>query len=469
MESKDISLFKTIKAKVYNYKLKKISGNLPKNINGILMTTGMSRSEIGNKEFSHPFDSPGLLSCFKINNGEIFLSTHDILNQRMIEEIENQEIIYGRVMGTKPNNYSIKSLFHLLSSNNLNVKVINDDLWFLGEPGSPFQLPKKVFVNHFEDKLFSKLITKYTKKKLISCQLNEIVSAHPVIDYKRQEIILLRNQFFGGLPYNKIRLEEYDFNYRLKRKIDIPNGIYAPIIHQIGVTQNYYLFLLPAVQIKIRTIFPGKLNLQDALEPEIKSSSDLLVVERNTGKIKLKIPFKRKFMFHCINCFEENKSTIQMIGTFYNNLNLLSKHLREALENLGSEILSITINMEKSSIKSKTILTNCEMPCGESMDTCGHTNSSWFIGSTIRPYFYDAINDVCQVIDLGDVVYDTPHFLRSLGKDNYFLLQNIEKKTDKSKLTILRNHQICAEFEMPFTIPITFHGDYMNFSDSNVF
>ena len=35
MESKDISLFKTIKAKVYNYKLKKLSGNLPRNINGI--------------------------------------------------------------------------------------------------------------------------------------------------------------------------------------------------------------------------------------------------------------------------------------------------------------------------------------------------------------------------------------------------------------------------------------------------
>ncbi len=465
MKSEDISLFKTIKNKVYNYKLKKISGNLPENINGILMTTGMSRAEIGDKEFSHPFDSPGLLSCFKINNGEIFLSTHDIFNQRMIEEIENQEIIYGRVMGTEPNNYRIKSLFHILSSNNLNVKVIKDDLWFLGEPGSPFKLPKKVFLNHFEEKLFGKLITKYSEKKsLISCKLNEILSAHPIIDRKRKEIILIRNHFFGSLPYNKVCLEEYDFNYRLKRKIDVPNGVYAPIIHQIGITKNYYVLLLPKVKMKIRTIFPGKLNIPDVLDPEIKTSCHLLVLDRNTGKIKFKMPFKPKFMFHCINCFEENKCAIHMIGTFYNNLNLLRKLLREALANLGSEILSIRIDMEKPSIKSKTILTNCEMPCGESMDTPDYTNSSWFIGSTIRPYFYDAINDICQVIDLGEVVYDTPHFLCRLGKDSYFLLQNIGKKTDKSKLTILRNHHVCAEFEMPFTIPITFHGDYINFS-----
>ena len=215
---------------------------------------------------------------------------------------------------------------------------------------------------------------------------------------------------------------------------------------------------------KIRTIFPGKLNIPDVLDPEIKTSCHLLVLDRNTGKIKFKMPFKPKFMFHCINCFEENKCAIHMIGTFYNNLNLLRKLLREALANLGSEILSIRIDMEKPSIKSKTILTNCEMPCGESMDTPDYTNSSWFIGSTIRPYFYDAINDICQVIDLGEVVYDTPHFLCRLGKDSYFLLQNIGKKTDKSKLTILRNHHVCAEFEMPFTIPITFHGDYINFS-----
>ena len=56
----------------YQYEMKHIEGDLPKNLRGTFFRNGPGRQKIGGKKYGHWFDGDGMLCAYTFSEGRVF-------------------------------------------------------------------------------------------------------------------------------------------------------------------------------------------------------------------------------------------------------------------------------------------------------------------------------------------------------------------------------------------------------------
>ena len=124
----------------YQYEMKHIEGELPKNLRGTFFRNGPGRQKIGEKKYGHWFDGDGMLCAYTFSEGKVFFKNRYVRTPKYLKETVAQDIRF-RGFGTQIPG-GLKANFLKMPANPANTSTIyhGGRLLALNEGGKPWEL-----------------------------------------------------------------------------------------------------------------------------------------------------------------------------------------------------------------------------------------------------------------------------------------------------------------------------------------
>ena len=439
--------------------LKNIEGNLP-NLNGELLRVGPGVKISFGSEMRHFFDGDAYLNQIMFQNNKITLKAEFIKTPQRVEEQNQGKMIYDEFGTEAP-----KNTYKRKNQPNINLIKWNENYYALSEGGAPSLLDRN---NLSFDKF------EYFDEKL---KKNIGLSAHPKVDPKTGDLYTFGIEQGMSKAIVIYKIDKKTGNlvqlYRLKQK-----RIF--MIHDMMITENNIILLVPPTYFKIMNIIFDKGSLADSIEYD-PSLGILMIVLDKTG---LKKPIVKKLpsglVFHNGNAYEENGNIYfdSFIAKDHSLLSLIAnwkndKKLKNSIST--PELNSYEFNLStRSLIKKRTSLSHHDFPIiNEAFKTkknrylyaakLGPENDLMAMSGTSK---YDKENDTLLTYETNkNELFGEPIYVQGKNfteDDGYLLVPGFNNDRDESFLEILNANDMSFQARIWYDryLPLGFHGNF---------
>jgi len=332
------------------WRLTEIEGKIPEEIQGRFIKIGPGTKENFGTKLNHFFDGDAYLSCFDISSDKITLTARFLNSPHRSEELINQKMLYNE-FGTQSPEKKNKGR---KNQPNINFIPFHDSLLALSEGGHPLEIDSKTFE--------AKGIYNFNN----SLPKNVSFTAHPKFDSLKGEwysfgitqgLSKALNIFKTNTQSGKL-----DELYSINQK-----NVY--MIHDMTMTENYLIFVIPPAYFKITDIILGKKPMSETLEFDSKAKTTVLILPKNPNDSrfeKLELSLPPCLVFHLGNAFEENGKI--KFQTFLSEDDSLLKLINEwHLDNVRPaklpSLFNLTIDLKNKKIEAiSKIIANYDFP-----------------------------------------------------------------------------------------------------------
>ncbi len=293
--SSDSLLFKSINSDYIEEKLR-ISGVIPKFINGTIYRNGFGKFEGHNFKFNHLFDSLSLILKFEIVGGNVYFQSR-LLDTKYYNDSLDKIPLYRTLGGTHPPlNFKerIETKMHFMHDNlNANVIMINNKLFAVSDLAGDIVINKETL--QYQEKY----------KFMNDQKLNFITSAHPEKWITNKNIIINYESDLERMMYKFYYIESYDDNHPMEKEYfaNIPTNRFS-YVHSFSLTESYIVFIEYPFFWDIEKIVDSVVILPSLKwDPNAKTKIHIINLY-NTRNDIITIETEPFFSFHHINAFE---------------------------------------------------------------------------------------------------------------------------------------------------------------------
>lgn len=345
MQKKNYSLgFDSLEDEIKSSELK-ITGTIPKWLQGSLLRIGPAKFEAGSRKISHWFDGFSMLHRFSFGSGTVSYS-----NKFLQSSFYRESLSKGKICAAGFAVDPCRSIFKKFSSvffdkpydnANVNITKIADKFLALTETPLPVEFNPKTLealgVFDFKDKLKGQLTT-----------------AHPHHDFETKESFNYITQMGKYSRYNIYKIPDGKNERKLVTSIPVK---YPAYMHSFAVTKNY--IVLAEYPYKVN---PLKLLLR--AKPFIenfswapKDCTRFIVISRKTNRLVGSCKSPAFFAFHHVNAYEDVNNIIADIVS-YKDSSIIQAFYLDVLKNnfsekcINSQITRFVISLSKKSVDS---------------------------------------------------------------------------------------------------------------------
>lgn len=273
----------------YSYWIDEIEGTIPPELQGTLFRNGPGSLEVNSQKIGHPFDGDGMICAITFKEGQAHFQNRYVRTEGYLKEQAAGKILY-RGFGTQKAGGWLANIFDTNFKNAANTSVIywGDKLWAMWEGGQPHQLNPETLETIGTDNLNGLLETK------------QPFSAHPRI---------IDNRFinFGvkGITPQSLTIFELDeFGNKLEQHSHPLSGF--AFLHDMLVTENYYIFVQHPFQVKGLPFLLGFKTIEQCFDFNPEQPTKIILISRH-GNHDLEILETDSFFgFHHGNAWEKD-------------------------------------------------------------------------------------------------------------------------------------------------------------------
>lgn len=288
----------------------KISGNIPKWLNGSLIRNGPGSIKVGDEEFTHLFDSSGLLHKFGIKNGKVTYQCRFLQSDVYKKNWGAKRIVYSE-FGTKIVEDPCHSIFKRIatvfskeSSDNSMISIypFGDELYAFGETpmihridSETLETKEKVnigeyvsIVNHTSHPHVLKSGTVYN----LGMSVSSTGIYHNIVEFPKTEDGLSKSMFE---------------NARIVASVPARWRLHPSYMHSFGITDSYYIIIEQPLSISVTGFIASKLNnepLAGCFRWYHEEYTRITVISRTNGEVFKIFVAKSFFYLHVINQYE---------------------------------------------------------------------------------------------------------------------------------------------------------------------
>lgn len=276
------------------WNLTRIEGKVPTDLNGNLFRTCPGVKESFGVRMNHLFDGDAFLSRYTFRDGKVSLTAKFLDTPQRAEELEKKQMLYGEFGTMRPQPTENYKRRHN-GKNQPSVNVIRWDGRLLGlsEGGHPVAIDTETLSYRGDWDFYDTLPPDLT------------FTAHP--KFKADGTGYTYGIKKGaGMALTVFRMEK---NGRLTEIGAFPQANFS-MIHDVTLSENYFIFVIPPVSFDLPTMFSGKATPADALRYAENQPTRILIARQDgTGKpVQIELP--AAMVFHHGNAFEQNGKLI---------------------------------------------------------------------------------------------------------------------------------------------------------------
>lgn len=290
--AKHLSLLGTSAEPTGPYQLK-INGEIPKNLRGTLFRNGPGLFDRDGVKKKHLLDGDGFIQAVSINEQSATYRSRFVQTEKYKAEEKAQRFLYPTWSTLAPKTLTKNLGARLLPQAGVTVVKRGDSLVAFDDTGHPYELDWK---------------TLETRRNLKGDNNYPLPSynAHNFFDSKSKQWI----QF--GMSYgrvNKIHLSISKPDGSPDKQYDFPVD-FSTYMHDFFVTENYVVFLVPALRFNPLKMLAGVSSFIDAFTWLPERANQLWVISRKTGELVSKIETEASFMWHSLNAFDRGDEIV---------------------------------------------------------------------------------------------------------------------------------------------------------------
>jgi carotenoid cleavage dioxygenase-like enzyme len=434
-------------------------GIIPTWLNGSLLRNGPAQFSLNNVGFANFFDGFAMVHRFTFNNGIISYANKFLETKYRTKALKKGKLPNPFQERKKSSWFSaIGKLFTKApeyDNANTNITRIGNDFAAITE--TPFYIafdPQTLQTKGhvvFDDKLEGHLVT-----------------AHPLTDTASQETFNILTQYGNTSTYHIYYTKPGSTKRTVLATINTKHPAY---MHSFGLTENFIVLMLaPFIVNPFDLMFSDKAFIDNFVwKPEQKT--EILLIDRKTGKQISAQKIEPFFFFHTINCFEQNnKLHIDVISyddhrvVYSQKINLLRETPQPTY---GGHVKHITIDFatKKTAVEKKSIL--FERPrINEKYQGKAY---SFAYGTDLdkkQIIKYDRDHNVTISWQEAGYFVGEPIFVAKPGcshEDDGVILSVVLDAAKKHSLLLILDARSIKELGraiMPHHIPFDFHGNF---------
>ncbi|XP_056646620.1 carotenoid isomerooxygenase [Diorhabda sublineata] len=288
----------------------KISGEIPKWLNGSLIRNGPGSLKVADEEFTHLFDSSGLLHKFGIKNGEVTYQCRFLQSDVYKKNWKAKRIVHSE-FGTKIVEDPCHSIFKRIAtvfskevSDNSMISVypFGDELYAFGETPMIHRIDSE---------------TLETKEKVNIGEYVSIVNhtSHPHVLKSGTVYNLGMSISSSGIYHNIVEFPQTETGFsksmfekaRIVASVPARWRLHPSYMHSFGITDNYYIIVEQPLSISVLGLISSKLNnepLAGCFRWYHEEYTRITVISRTNGEVFETFFSKSFFYLHIINQYE---------------------------------------------------------------------------------------------------------------------------------------------------------------------
>ena len=442
------------------YKEMPVLGELPESLNGVLFRNGAGIFEQFGRRYKHTFECDGAINALKIENSKAFAAVKIIKSAGLKKELAQNKNLYGS-----------KAIWPLRLLNNLrgnqknvaNTHVIpwQKKLFALMEGGKPTELDKESLTTIGETD-FNGVIS-------------GTFSAHPHYVSKRNAL------YNFGMEYGKetiLNFYELPDNSQAKKIGSVV--LEKPVmLHDFIVTNNHLVFFISPLCLNIPKFLFAIGSFVDALEWRQELGTEIIIVPIDEPDNTQRFKTESFLSTHFGGAYEENGQIIVDYIHYADDKVFTNLGDGSELDWSNSDnhphgsLHRAKINLSEQTFFSESRRDGfCEFPRIDE-DVSGQKysylwlQSEEFIDNIFRAGIskIDDKNEVkTYLLEKGQLCSEpVPIIKKNTQDDGYIITLVFDSNINKSHYLVLtaRDLKFQAKIELEQTIPITFHGSWV--------
>lgn len=445
-----------------------VQGKIPEWLNGSYFRNGPGAFKLQHQHLKHWFDAMGALHKFEIHNGKVSYRNEFIDCGSYRFANENGRLGYSefatdpcRSIFKKVQSYFIPSPPNMTDNPKVNIGRIADKYFALGE--TPMQVefdPKTLKTKGFTELLPGKKGYKTT--------------AHPHFDPNDAYNLVVK---FGMFSYYSIYSITHPGSKPLAQ-VPVKRPAY---LHGFGMSKKYFIIAQgPLTVLPIELLFWKKPYIENH-EWNKKEGAEIIVMDKQTGKVKARLKTDPFFSFHHINAWEEGSEIVFDLNA-YDDASIVQKYYLRELENVNvrlpfGTVRRFRVNPDTKKVKSELLSDACiELPRIDYARYNTDPNYRFVYGVSLHPEKTTGFYNSLVKIDVhsGKAAYwheadcypGEPFFVSSPDSRNdeegvlISVVLNSAKETSFLLILDAGSMQEMARAELPEPILYGFHGEF---------
>ncbi len=439
----------------------KVSGEIPSCLNGILVRNGIGIFEQFGKRYNHIFEGDGALSALKLENSQAYTASKIIKSSELEEELKLGRNLYG---SKAPWLSRFLNGLKGKGKNTANTHVVpwRDDLYALMEGALPTKINK--------NSLSKETVTDF--KGVIKGTF----SAHPHYNCARKSL------YNFGIEYGKVTKLHF---YGLPDNDDIHHlgstELEKPVmIHDFIVTENFLIFFIAPAVFNIVKMMLAWGDFIDWVNWDEARGTEIIVVPINEPEKIKRFKTNAFLATHFAGAFEDGDEIV--VDYIHHDDFSVFKNLKDGTElNWGKrdslehgQLFRARININNESFKTCSRGSGfCDFPriskhLGGSKYSFIWMQGEEYIDGILRTSIIK-ISDKNEIMKYlfakGQISSEPVPILTKQGKEDegYLISLVFDSNINKSFYIILNsmNLDFVARIDLDQTIPITFHGSWI--------
>ncbi len=277
--------------------LTRIEGELPPELSGTLYRIGPGQKDNHGTVLNHLFDGDAYLARFRFSEKGVELQARFLNSPGRTQELAAGKMLYDEFGTRAPVADSDRR--GLKNQPSVNVIAWDSVLLGLSEGGHPTAISPQDF-SYLGDWDFHGTLPQ-----------NVTFSAHPKIDP------LTGDGFAHGISQDFDASGALSFSlkvYRMIRASGLLKEIYSvpldgySMIHDLTVSENYLVFMIPSVAFDIQSMIQGTGPIADYLKFAANAPTRILLLKKDGSSAPVFIDQPASTLFHHGNAYEENGS-----------------------------------------------------------------------------------------------------------------------------------------------------------------
>ncbi|ESO91118.1 hypothetical protein LOTGIDRAFT_153552 [Lottia gigantea] len=320
-----------------------VTGTVPDWIDGSLYRNGSGVFQYGGDKINHLFDGMSVLLKFKIQDGRVMFQSKVLDTDAWNKTLKAQRLVCDQfsTKGVPDPCQSIFSRFFSIfkkkePNDNTNVSVIErgDELWALTETPQMYRVDPNTLQQN----------KKVTMSNYVAVHL---ATAHPHTSDDGYNYNL-GSCMKPSRAYNIIRIPTQPNGNLENEKAEIVATIpsrWKTMVgyqHSFGITENYFVILEAPFGISLPKLIRKKLGNStsaDCLMPCPGEKAIFYLIRKSNGElVKTKFEADPMFVFHFVNCYEEDGHVVVDIVVYDNVLTIKELYLSHLKGNCMSTV-----------------------------------------------------------------------------------------------------------------------------------
>jgi len=295
--------FRTVETEYRDHE-PRVEGTVPSWLSGTLIRNGPGRFEVGGERVNHWFDGLGMLRRYAFDGGEVRYTNRFLRSEAHADAISGETgaqfatdtrgwrrfLSWLRTLGPQP-------------TDNANVHVARLD----GEYVALTEAPRRV--------AFDPVTLETRGEFTFDDDITEhLAAAHVRHDPHRGETVGFATQFGLDPKIHVYRLPDGERRRRQVASLDAGGPGY---IHDVSVTADRVVLVEPPLDIvPRRVLYPWTEGVFDLLEWNPDRGTRVVVLDRESGAVRLDTTIEPVFVFHHVNAYDDDRAVVLDVVDF---------------------------------------------------------------------------------------------------------------------------------------------------------